>query len=475
MSEDNLRLLEIAPRPGAQGYYMPGESEYRVHSGAVLPVRRLLKFDESKARGTKSSWLGVVKDWDESKHPRGKTSPESTPGSFAPAATQIPDDIAQVLRGWTQNDQQWEWSNLQHAAQFVLSGQGPDKYVLYDYRGDDRALYATAKRTMNYLNSAPSPGRPLYRGLHGEYLPGHGKGKPAYLDNPVREFKVGDEFSESLTSWTGKQALAQKFANDAYSDKEFRSPRKGTVLVLDPEGARAAPVSQLADVGRKILREADEWMASGRYRVHEITEGRDGTRFVHVRRVGAASHANIAKDWDESKHPRGKTTPESTPGSFAPAQGELSDTARGRVRLNAENQAKARQRLAQVASLMDVKPEVLDKAKAHLKNVMAEAAIVINRRTPESIEDLFTGSGRMRTQFEVSSSSGLYSRRITNQPLPGVVWIQLPRLTPSGCRGPKYTVVTPAASASAAGDGKPWLPARGWRCGVSSIERVWLS
>jgi len=28
-------------------------------------------------------------------------------------------------------------------------------------------------------------------------------------------------------------------------------------------------------------------------------------------------------------------------------------------------------------------------------------------------------------------------RRIVNQPLPGMVWIQLPRLTPSGWRGPK--------------------------------------
>jgi hypothetical protein len=29
-------------------------------------------------------------------------------------------------------------------------------------------------------------------------------------------------------------------------------------------------------------------------------------------------------------------------------------------------------------------------------------------------------------------SSGLYGRRIVHQPLPGMVWIQLPRLTPAG-------------------------------------------
>src|SRR5262249_464776 len=50
-------------------------------------------------------------------------------------------------------------------------------------------------------------------------------------------------------------------------------------------------------------------------------------------------------------------------------------------------------------------------------------------------------------------SSGLCRRRGRDQPFCGIVWIQLPRLTPSGCRGPKYTVVEPSASASAAGDG----------------------
>ena len=41
--------------------------------------------------------------------------------------------------------------------------------------------------------------------------------------------------------------------------------------------------------------------------------------------------------------------------------------------------------------------------------------------------------------------------------------------------GAKVTVVEPSASALAAGVGYAWLPARGKRCGVCSIERVWLS
>lgn len=34
---------------------------------------------------------------------------------------------------------------------------------------------------------------------------------------------------------------------------------------------------------------------------------------------------------------------------------------------------------------------------------------------------------------------------------PGIVWIQLPRATPSGCSGEKYTVMVPSRAASAAG------------------------
>ena len=37
------------------------------------------------------------------------------------------------------------------------------------------------------------------------------------------------------------------------------------------------------------------------------------------------------------------------------------------------------------------------------------------------------------------------------------------------------TVVEPSSFAVAAGVGYDWLPARGKRCGVSSIERVSLS
>ena len=40
-----------------------------------------------------------------------------------------------------------------------------------------------------------------------------------------------------------------------------------------------------------------------------------------------------------------------------------------------------------------------------------------------------------------------------NQPLPGMVWIQLPRGTSLGSVGPNQMVVLPSAAAVAAGDG----------------------
>ncbi len=42
-----------------------------------------------------------------------------------------------------------------------------------------------------------------------------------------------------------------------------------------------------------------------------------------------------------------------------------------------------------------------------------------------------------RQLLSKNGSSGLYSRRMVNQPLSGIVWIQLPRFTPAGCFGPK--------------------------------------
>ena len=50
---------------------------------------------------------------------------------------------------------------------------------------------------------------------------------------------------------------------------------------------------------------------------------------------------------------------------------------------------------------------------------------------------------------------------MTNQPFSGWDWILWPGATPSGWAGVLYTTVEPSASASAAGEGYSWLPARG--------------
>jgi hypothetical protein len=43
-----------------------------------------------------------------------------------------------------------------------------------------------------------------------------------------------------------------------------------------------------------------------------------------------------------------------------------------------------------------------------------------------------------------------------------------------GLLGPKWMVVEPSGLATAAGVGQGWLPARGERCGVTSMDWVWL-
>ena len=58
-----------------------------------------------------------------------------------------------------------------------------------------------------------------------------------------------------------------------------------------------------------------------------------------------------------------------------------------------------------------------------------------------------------RQDLSKNGASGLYSRRTTNHPLPGIVWIQLPSGTPAGCSGPMWTVVEPSGFAAAAGVG----------------------
>lgn len=263
-----------------------------------------------------------IEKWDERAHPRGKTTPASNAGSFRPkgsAAQEVRDDIATVLRGWSKLDQPWSWEHLQHAARHVVTDGSPDDYVLYDYRGNDKELYSLAASAIAHINNQEDVTKPLYRGVHGSFLPSYKDTDDPYKDEPVREFKVGDEFSESLTSWTGKKELAQQFADDLYSSERFRSPRRGAIFILEGDGMKAIPVSPALEEASSILKDADEWLASGRYRVTRVREAEDGTRLINVTRVGNASADNLMKkEWDESEHPRGKTTPKSNSGSFAP-------------------------------------------------------------------------------------------------------------------------------------------------------------
>ena len=74
---------------------------------------------------------------------------------------------------------------------------------------------------------------------------------------------------------------------------------------------------------------------------------------------------------------------------------------------------------------------------AHLQSLQRSPAWQVRRRGRADPAYLTRSISLGRQLLSKKGSSGPYSRRITNQPLPGIVWIQLPRFTPSGCFGAK--------------------------------------
>ena len=74
-----------------------------------------------------------------------------------------------------------------------------------------------------------------------------------------------------------------------------------------------------------------------------------------------------------------------------------------------------------------------------------------------------------------TARAGCRAAGITNQPLPGIVWIQLPWADARRAASGRSNRRDAGRVGLGGGRRKFWLPARGWFCGVSSIERVWLS
>lgn len=239
----------------------------------------------------------------------------------AAAPTAMPASIKSFVADWAEGG---DWEDSQHAAKAVISGQKRDDYICYDCHGDDGERYDRIKEVLDAIEQAPVIGKPLYRGL------ASGGGS----------YKVGDKFSESLTSWTGKQDLAGDFASGKYK-APWEKVDKPTVLeVLSSTTMKGFDVSSNLTATEGAMKDADEWLTSGQYEVAKVTEG--NPRVVEVRRLGPAKEdkdtkiadeaARVAKamaddaaalakiasridelfgrsdeaPWDESKHPRGQ-------------------------------------------------------------------------------------------------------------------------------------------------------------------------
>lgn len=216
------------------------------------------------------------------------------------------ENVGSLAQDWSVNA---NWEDLQHAARAVVSGVSADKYVCYDCSGDDAARYARALAIVNDINSGPTVPEPLYRGL-------------AEPNN----YKVGDTFSESLTSWTGDKVLAGRFARGIYNHGSASEPTIVSMMTgNEMKGIHLSPSIDAKE--HPVHAAADEWLTSGQYRVVSVENvrwpvpgGLMGRYLKHVtvERVGNAQKADLAKySPDQPRVPAG----EPGGGQFAGGEG----------------------------------------------------------------------------------------------------------------------------------------------------------
>lgn len=183
----------------------------------------------------------------------------------------LPEEyIRDFVTSWS-DDTRWE--DYQHAARAVINGLPRDEYVCYDCHGDDKDRYDITKEMLDTIEQSPV-GKVLYRGLvtGGDY-------------------KVGDRFSESMSSWTGKKNLAALFADGHFSADE---PDPTIIVLMQSSDMKGVNVSsRLPSTSSEVLRKADEWLTSGQYEVVKVNQG--DVREVFVRRVGPASKDDLKK------------------------------------------------------------------------------------------------------------------------------------------------------------------------------------
>lgn len=154
----------------------------------------------------------------------------------------------------------------------VLNGDA-DVWPLYDenLRDVDRdgSTFAATRDAMILLAETPPSTETLWRGLSTD-----------------TEFAVGDEFEETLASWTPDTGLARAFA-----EGEFYTGKRGKPVILTVHSMPSLPIARGVEFagddeeGLRVLREADERLASGRFRVTRVTKaqpGSDGITIVDV-------------------------------------------------------------------------------------------------------------------------------------------------------------------------------------------------
>jgi len=179
--------------------------------------------------------------------------------------------VDRLLRGWTEGE--YEWSEMQHAARANIEGQSIEDYVCYDCRGSDADRYRKARLLLEAIETSPARDHPLYRGL---------------MVSP-KKFKVGDRFSESLTSWTRREDLAHEFAGGKYDTLYGPKHRgRGTVLILEGREMKGLDIHS----ERPVLANAQEVLTSGEYEVIAVKKKKG---IVRVRRIGRAIASNVAK------------------------------------------------------------------------------------------------------------------------------------------------------------------------------------
>lgn len=241
----------------------PGE--YADDAALSAAVNASKAFDPSQPRDEHGRWAGGGGD--------------GASGGSTAGEPMSKSEIATYVNNWTGP----RWEDHQHAARAVISGVPRDEYICSDCPGDDAKRYDAAKSMLDLIELSPVD-KVLYRGLFA-----------------VGDYQVGDKFSESLSSWTGRSDLAAEYASGHYTAK----PEQLTILALmQSDNMKGINVSsRLPDSASDELKNADEWLTSGQYEVVDVRE-EGGVHEVSVRRIGPAVEDNLKKAYDESEHPR---------------------------------------------------------------------------------------------------------------------------------------------------------------------------